>query len=55
MIKTRTMKVKCNKNQEIMAITMIKPIITTVILTIIIKIMMIMMIIRIKIGNRIKI
>ena len=53
MVKTRTMKVKRIKNEEItMAITMIKIIITTVIMTIIIKIMMIM---KIKLADHIKI
>ena len=53
MITTRIIKVKGIENEEIiMAITMIKIIITTVIMTITIIIMMIM---RIKIGNRIKI
>ena len=53
MITTRIINVKGIENEEIiMAITMIKIIITTVIMTITIIIMMIM---RIKIGNRIKI
>ena len=53
MIKTRIIKGKIIKNEEIiMAITMIEIIIATVIMTIILIIMMIM---RIKIGNRIKI
>ena len=52
MIKTRIMKVKSIENEEIiMAITLIKIIITRVIMTLIIRIMMIM---RIKIGNHIK-
>ena len=53
MIKTRIIKGKTIKNEEvIMAITMIEIIIATVIMTIILIMMMIM---RIKIGNRIKI
>ena len=53
MVKTRTMKVKRIKNEEItIAITMIKIMITTVIMTIIIKIMMIM---KIKLADHIKI
>ena len=52
MIKTRTVKVKSIKNEEIiMAITMIKIIITTVLMIIIITIIMRM---RIKTGNGIK-
>ena len=52
MVKTRTMKVKRIKNEEItIAITMIKIIITTVIMTIIIKIM----IMKIKLADHIKI
>ena len=52
MIKTRLVKVKSIKNEEIiMAMTMKKIIITTVIMKIII---IIMMMIRIKIGNQIK-
>ena len=47
------MKVKSIENEEIiMAITLIKIIITRVIMTLIIRIMMVM---RIKIGNHIKI
>ena len=53
MIKTRIIKGKIIKNEEIiMAITMIEIIVTTVTMTIILIIMMIM---RIKIGNRIQI
>ena len=53
MVKTRTMKVKRIKNEEItIAITMIKIMITTVIMTIIIKIMMIM---KIKLADHMKI
>ena len=53
MIKTKTIKVNCIKNEEIiMAITMIKIIITTVLMTIII---IRMLVIRIKIGNQTKI
>ena len=53
MIKTRLIKVKSIENEEIiMAMTMIKTIITTAIMKIIIITMMIM---RTKIGNQIKI
>ena len=51
MIETRTITVKSIKNEEIIAITMMK-IITTVTMTII---TIMMMITKIKIGNHIKI
>ena len=52
MIETRTITVKSIKNEEIIAITMMKIIITTVTMTII---TIMMMITKIKIGNHIKI